>query len=1195
MPRARHPQPLLPNLDRRSYGSLRNGAKDNLHVNYGPDNGYRCSLIGGEESILSARVVHPGVRTWERKDVWRNGEIGGEPRESMLGNEVYENLEASQGDGKFVTQCLGYGGMQDPRPEVVAATGNTIYRDIAAYKLYFEYCPFGDLRDAILRQREAREPFHEGFIWMTFEALAECAVAMDQSNIVHSDITTSNILLSTGDPERFKIWPVPRGLTRDSDNFNWAVPGLHITNKTNVWSIGLIICCLMHLQPQLPHRLAQAVQDELTSRFLKKWHFRRPQYRGNARALQQGEWLPIQTFRDDRGQEQPLGDGGQGVVHLWCCVDVNNRVIDRVIVKNVFPGTEAWALPSMWRDGRIGGEPREAMISNEVYDQLEAANAGDGQFVTRCLGYGNIHDPFRYDADGRIMSYLDPPLGDPDILGGPPRQRNPLSGKPITYRIPSYKLYFEYCPHGDLHTQIMAQREEKRSYRVLKAKTPGGQPRRKLQVIRDVPFHEGFIWRMFEALAKCVVAMERANVLHGDLCPTNIFLGANDSNRFKIWPVPKLSDFGSSRHIDFMTRNRFGTWEEAMQVSFTPPELARPNGRYEVPGLKVTHKTNVWQIGMVIACMMRLDVYLPETDWRTMPSQVPRNTELHFDDPYRRELRPNLFQHHAAIVLAIGLYFHGTDALKPPQWILETRFMELKVFAFLILLMIFAGLIAWRGEAESYKAAPEQIGESSKEQFLPPLLLPGRTTHSRMFPQKHSFSYSYFSVGVPVNFKGRAGSMLSSNLELLPPSQRRKGWFDVNASDYLYRGGEECGLEARLRCYLRGEGVQDEAWSFAYLVTAPKFLGYSFNPVSFWYIYDSSKHLVMMVLEVNNTFGERRLYLLKAEEKATDDSVPDGFEAPAKATKFTNSWAKDFHVSPFNSRKGTYSLTAADPVAALKSGSKVLDNLVVLNSSQAQAKLVARVYSDDDYMDPTAMSSPQTIKTLASWFWVGFLTFPRILTQAYKLYFKRKLHVWFRPEVLASSIGRTHTSSEAILEAFFFSYLSFLVDSSPEPLQFKYTPAGGLGPCIILTSKNVTENRVPKQLGLKVLTPAFYTRFVHHGYTSRAFVMESIHPNPDNRTCVLENAENLPLVLSTMESTTPVLSDLGTADQYRWRLLQRLRSAPPPGANPDSDTVSSDEASETLPFSDLDCFVQSHFVDDENQGAIGGGMVQDFC
>lgn len=163
------------------------------------------------------------------------------------------------------------------------------------------------------------------------------------------------------------------------------------------------------------------------------------------------------------------------------------------------------------------------MISNEVYDQLEAANAGDEQFVTRCLGYGNIHDPFKYDANGRIMTYVDPPLGDPDILGGPPRQRNPLSGKPITYRITSYKLYFEYCQHGDLHTQIMAQNKEARHYRVQKVKSPGGHKhkRRKLQIVENVPFHEGFVWRMFEALAKCAVAMERANVLHGDLCPTN--------------------------------------------------------------------------------------------------------------------------------------------------------------------------------------------------------------------------------------------------------------------------------------------------------------------------------------------------------------------------------------------------------------------------------------------------------------------------------------------------------------------------------------------------------------------------------------------------------------------------------------------------------------------------------------------------
>lgn len=235
MPRARHLAPLIPNYDKRAYGSLRDGAKDTLVNRFlrwtfsRPDHtGTARQLRTGQwlpmqpdfwrgehplgeggmgivhlwccidnnnriRDRVIVRQVHPGVMTWERKDVWRNGEIGGEPRESMLGNEVYANLESSApGDGKFVAQCLGYGGMQSPNPEEVEATGNTVYRAVAAYKLYFEYCPFGDLQDAIIRQKEARELFHEGFIWMTFEALAQCAVAMDQSSIVHSDIITSN-------------------------------------------------------------------------------------------------------------------------------------------------------------------------------------------------------------------------------------------------------------------------------------------------------------------------------------------------------------------------------------------------------------------------------------------------------------------------------------------------------------------------------------------------------------------------------------------------------------------------------------------------------------------------------------------------------------------------------------------------------------------------------------------------------------------------------------------------------------------------------------------------------------------------------------------------------------------------------------------------------------------------------------------
>jgi hypothetical protein len=284
----------------------------------------------------------------------------------------------------------------------------------------------------------------------------------------------------------------------------------------------------MNLNPAHQFRvfaeLAQDVQTELSSRFIK-WASSRPEKRRGVPALRQGQWLPVQTTRDAAGHEKPLGEGGQGVVHLWCCVDANNRIIDRVIVKNIFPGTEAWSMPRMWRKGLIGHKPREAYICNRIYDELELEEPGDGKYVTRCLGYGDLVDPYTYSGFERDMTFDSYPV--------PARgQLRPMAGQPITHQIPSYKLYFEYCPHGDLHDQIHAQAVEKEvpaprvkgpggHMRVQKVRAPDGRMVPRTIKSGNVPFHEGFVWRMFEAMAKCAVAMERANVLHGDLCPTN--------------------------------------------------------------------------------------------------------------------------------------------------------------------------------------------------------------------------------------------------------------------------------------------------------------------------------------------------------------------------------------------------------------------------------------------------------------------------------------------------------------------------------------------------------------------------------------------------------------------------------------------------------------------------------------------------
>ena len=94
-----------------------------------------------------------------------------------------------------------------------------------------------------------------------------------------------------------------------------------------------------------------------------------------------------------------------------------------------------------------------------------------------------------------------------------------------------------------------------------------------------------------------------------------------------------------------------------------------------------------------------------------------------------------------------------------------------------------------------------------------PMLFPCRTSHVRMFPKKHGFSYSYLLVGIPVGWKGSVGGMLSADtpknqtpwyMRLL--SLRPGGaWFTVNGDNYLGRGHVDGGLQGKLKKYLESE------------------------------------------------------------------------------------------------------------------------------------------------------------------------------------------------------------------------------------------------------------------------------------------------------------------------------------------------------------------------------------------------------
>ena len=76
------------------------------------------------------------------------------------------------------------------------------------------------------------------------------------------------------------------------------------------------------------------------------------------------------------------------------------------------------------------------------------------------------------------------------------------------------------------------------------------------------------------------------------------------------------------------------------------------------------------------------------------------------------------------------------------------------------------------------------------------------------------------------------------------------------------------------------------------LLTNLRYLGYGFNPVSFYFAMDSADRLYAVLAEVNNTFGEQKPYLIVLDEPVASDE---------NRRVFARAW-KNFYVSPFIDR-----------------------------------------------------------------------------------------------------------------------------------------------------------------------------------------------------------------------------------------------------------------------------------------------------
>jgi uncharacterized protein len=170
-------------------------------------------------------------------------------------------------------------------------------------------------------------------------------------------------------------------------------------------------------------------------------------------------------------------------------------------------------------------------------------------------------------------------------------------------------------------------------------------------------------------------------------------------------------------------------------------------------------------------------------------------------------------------------------------------------------------------------------GVAAVEPAARPLLARGEVRHLRLRPTEHAFRYPTMFLLLPMrSLQDAPSAALSRN---------RRGLFGFADRDHGAGGPDAL---AWLEALLQREGVRGidgEIW----LQTYPRMFGYAFKPVSFWYCHARDGRLRAVVVEVNNTFGERHCYLLDG------DAVAYGATLEAH---------KVFHVSPFCSVRGGY-------------------------------------------------------------------------------------------------------------------------------------------------------------------------------------------------------------------------------------------------------------------------------------------------
>lgn len=227
----------------------------------------------------------------------------------------------------------------------------------------------------------------------------------------------------------------------------------------------------------------------------------------------------------------------------------------------------------------------------------------------------------------------------------------------------------------------------------------------------------------------------------------------------------------------------------------------------------------------------------------------------------------------------------------------------------------------------------------------------GTLRHRRFEPVSHAFRYPVFMVLVDID---RIDELMSVSRFT---SRNRFNWASFDDRDHF--GDPRVPMSDRVRRDAAEQGV----WlpdGPIFLLTHLRYLGYCFNPVSFYYCLDRTGALQFVLSEVHNTFGGSRNYWSRPHDRA----------------------GKALYVSPFIESDVQYRFDFSRPGASLvahmtvtRSGAQILDATLSLERREWDAAEIRRALVRHPLMTAKVVAAIHW-EALRLW-WKGVPVIPR--------------------------------------------------------------------------------------------------------------------------------------------------------------------------------------------------------------------------